>query len=320
APTGRIVLSASADPRSSPSDTLTARTRLVAPAALLEAIRLARKVIGAAYSGAGGAESNPQVGDDSLDSELEDALDRAQAWVNEASTGDTELARSSQVISLTIALIRGLVADEVLTDPQRLTALDDEDYRDWIRRHGAASEAVDGGFLQALYDMVVGYEEGNPERPRFSAGTALLLAMKFALEYKGAIFWKMRAGMGDVVFAPLYEALRRRGVDFEFFHRVDRLHLSADRTAVDAITIGRQARLARGVDRYEPLVSMRGLPCFPQTPAGPAAGWWGRHGGPAGGVPLVLLAGRRVPCASGGHRLRHRGAGSPTADDRYRLP
>jgi uncharacterized protein with NAD-binding domain and iron-sulfur cluster len=257
APTGRVVLTASSDPASSLANSLTAGTRLVAPAVLLEAIRLARQVIGAANDGAGGSGS---------DTELADALDRAQAWASDAIAAEPELRRSWQVISLTIALIRGLVADEVLTDPQRFTTLDDEDYRAWIRRHGAPPEAVDGGFLQALYDMVVGYEDGDASRPRFGAGSALLLAMKLALEYKGAIFWKMRAGMGDVVFAPLYETLRRRGVDFEFFHRLDRLHLSADRTAIEAITMGRQARLARGIDHYEPLVRVRGLPCFPHTP------------------------------------------------------
>ena len=36
----------------------------------------------------------------------------------------------------------------------------------------------------------------------------------------------MTAGMGDVVFAPLYHALRARGVEFRFFHRVDRLGLT----------------------------------------------------------------------------------------------
>ena len=34
--------------------------------------------------------------------------------------------------------------------------------------------------------------------------------------------------MGDVVFAPLYEALRRRGVSFRFFHRLEDLHLAPD--------------------------------------------------------------------------------------------
>ena len=59
----------------------------------------------------------------------------------------------------------------------------------------------------------------------------MFLTSKMFFEYRGAIFWKMAAGMGDVVFAPLYQALRRRGRRFEFFHRVDALHLSADRHA-----------------------------------------------------------------------------------------
>jgi uncharacterized protein with NAD-binding domain and iron-sulfur cluster len=32
--------------------------------------------------------------------------------------------------------------------------------------------------------------------------------------------YKMQAGMGDVVFTPLFEVLRRRGVRFRFFHAV----------------------------------------------------------------------------------------------------
>jgi uncharacterized protein with NAD-binding domain and iron-sulfur cluster len=250
-PAGRVVLTASAAPPAPPSDTLTAGAQLVLRAALLEATRLMYETIGGA---------------DHAGSDLAVALDRARTELADALAAEPELQRSWQVISLTIALVRGLAADRVLTDPRGLARLDDEDYLDWIRRHGAAPEAVDGGFLRSLYDMVIGYEDGDPARPRFGAGTAILLAMKLALEYKGAIFWKMQAGMGDVVFAPLYQALRQRGVDFEFLHRVDHLHLSADRTAIDAITVGRQARLSSGVERYEPLVRVRGLPCFPSAP------------------------------------------------------
>ena len=263
-PTGRVVLSASADPPPSLADALTSGTRLVAPGALLEVTRLARQLIRAAGDGADGGYAASV--DELVAPQLEEALDRAQAWLADAVAADPELKRSWQVVSLTIALVRGLVADEVLTDPKRLTQLDDEDYLDWLRRHGAAPEAVDGGFLRALYDLVIGYEDGDSTRPRFGAGSAILLAMKLALEYKGAIFWKMWAGMGDVVFAPLYQALRRRGVEFEFFHRVDRLHLSSDRTAIEAVTMGRQAGLSGGVERYEPLVRVGGLPCFPHAP------------------------------------------------------
>ena len=36
----------------------------------------------------------------------------------------------------------------------------------------------------------------------------------------------MKAGMGDVVFAPMYLALRNRGVKFRFFHRLDESSLT----------------------------------------------------------------------------------------------
>jgi uncharacterized protein with NAD-binding domain and iron-sulfur cluster len=76
----------------------------------------------------------------------------------------------------------------------------------------------------------------------------------------------MTAGMGDVVIAPLYQALRRRGVKFEFFHRLDALHLDPSRQSVATITMGRQAQLAEGLQHYEPLTRIRGLPVFPKLP------------------------------------------------------
>ena len=60
--------------------------------------------------------------------------------------------------------------------------------------------------------------------------------------------------------------LRRRGVRFEFFCRVDALHLDPQRQAIEAITVGRQVRLADGVDEYDPLVRVKDLPVFPKHP------------------------------------------------------
>ena len=80
-------------------------------------------------------------------------------------------------------------------------------------------------FVRGLYDLVFGYEQAIPNGLRSAAGVMIFLIGFVLFEYKGAIFWKMTAGMGDVVMAPLYQALRKRGVKFEFFHRVDALHL-----------------------------------------------------------------------------------------------
>jgi uncharacterized protein with NAD-binding domain and iron-sulfur cluster len=164
------------------------------------------------------------------------------------------------------ATLRGILADGLLADPRGFRAIDGEDYRAWIKRHGASAEAVDSTLVRGLYDLVFAHQDGEPDRTSFGAGWGVFLSGKTFFDYKGAIFWKMTAGMGDVVFAPLYEALRRRGVEFELFSRVDRLHLAPDRLTVDAVEVGVQAELRPGLLRYEPLVRVRGLPCFPAAP------------------------------------------------------
>jgi uncharacterized protein with NAD-binding domain and iron-sulfur cluster len=55
-------------------------------------------------------------------------------------------------------------------------------------------------------------------------------------------------------------------VRFAVLHRVDRLHVRADGGAIDAVSLGHQARLADGRAEYDPLVRVKGLPCFPSTP------------------------------------------------------
>jgi uncharacterized protein with NAD-binding domain and iron-sulfur cluster len=169
-------------------------------------------------------------------------------------------------LSLEAATARGIVSDGLLTDPRGFRAVNDEDFCAWILRHGAHPDVVDFPLVRGLYDMVFGYEDGDYDRPALAAGVALLLTGIALFQYKGAFFWKMTAGMGDVVIAPLYQALRRRGVEFQFFHRVDALHLDDRRQAVEAVIMGRQVRLAEGVDDYEPLTRIGGLPVFPDRP------------------------------------------------------
>jgi uncharacterized protein with NAD-binding domain and iron-sulfur cluster len=185
-----------------------------------------------------------------------------------AAESDESVRRAWHLVSVVAATLRGIVADGLLTDPRGFRAINDEDYGEWIARHGAAPEAVDSTLVRGLYDLVFAHQDADPERASFGAGWGVFLSGKTFFDYKGAIFWKMTAGMGDIVFAPLYQALRDRGVNFAFFHRVDHLHLSADADRIDAISIGVQAKLRDGLDRYDPLVRVKGLPCFPRSPLG----------------------------------------------------
>ncbi|BBX26509.1 FAD-dependent oxidoreductase [Mycolicibacterium alvei] len=197
---------------------------------------------------------------------LERAVDAVRMVIDYEDRPDHR--RSWLLISLVVAAVRGVIADNLITHPNGFRAINDEEFGDWVLRHGGHPDVLDSAFVRGLYDLVFGYERGDPQRPAVAAGVMVFLIGFVLFEYKGAIFWKMTAGMGEVVMAPLYQALRKRGVQFEFFHRVDSLHVDDRGVTVDAITLGRQVLLADGVDHYDPLVDVGGLAVFPSAPRG----------------------------------------------------
>jgi len=201
-----------------------------------------------------------------MSSVIVEHLDRLHREWADRIRRDQVARRLWQVAGLVLTCARGAARDGLLNDPDGFAAIDHLDFREWLASHGASPETLESPLVRGMYDLVFAYEGGDPKRPRFAAGLGLFLASKLFFEYRGSIFWKMRAGMGEVVFAPLYQALLRRGVRFEFFSRVDHLHLSADRRSIEAMTIARQAQLAAGAAAYDPLVDVGGLPCFPARP------------------------------------------------------
>jgi uncharacterized protein with NAD-binding domain and iron-sulfur cluster len=211
-----------------------------------------------------GALADPRPVDDNQLRPLTRALEAIRDTLDFERRADHRL--SWTLLSLVTATAYGMLSDGMITDPRGFRAANEEDYAEWVMRHGAHPDVLEFPVLRAMYNMVFGYEKGHLERPKVGAGIGMLLVGMLLFTYKGAIFWKMTAGMGDIVMAPLYEVLRRRGVQFEFFHRVDALHLDPRGQYVDAITMGRQVWLADGVDQYDPLIRIHGLPAFPNKP------------------------------------------------------
>jgi len=186
---------------------------------------------------------------------------------------DMELKRLWIVLDLLLAGIRGILSYGLLTDPRGFDAIDDFDSREWLRLNGASETALQSGFLSGIYDLVFGYEQGDRRQPSVGAGQGLRGALRMFFGYRGAFFWKMRAGMGDVVFAPFYEVLARRGVRFEFFHRLEHVKMAdpasladGEKGYVEALEFDVQAHL-RNPGHYQPLVDVKGLPCWPSEPA-----------------------------------------------------
>ncbi len=202
--------------------------------------------------------------------QLVDAIARAaQRQLHLLVSGDPALRRVWHVIDLILAILRGAIVHGLALDPRGFDAIDDHDWRAWLRLHGASPSSLDCGFMRGIYDLAFAYEGGDPERPSLSAAVALRGAMRMFFTYRGALFWRMSAGMGDIVFAPLYEVLRRRGVRFEFFHRLRNVKLGkpvdGQPPHVAELEIDVQARTKDGA-AYEPLVDVRGLPCWPSSP------------------------------------------------------
>jgi len=193
-------------------------------------------------------------------------LERARDALLPLVERDPARRRLFTLVDLVTSQLRGIAVDRLLADPRVLRAINEIEYRDLIAAHGASPLTLESPLVRGIYSLVFGHVEGDPTRAQFPAGTGLFLASKMFFDFKGALFWKMQGGMGDVVFAPLYQALRDRGVDFEFFHRVDQLHLSADRGEIAGVSVARQVALSSDRDRYEPLIDSGGIPCFARTP------------------------------------------------------
>ena len=132
------------------------------------------------------------------------------------------------------------------------------------RRHGASSAALDCAIVRGMYDLVFAFRDGDPEQPAFAAGLGLELATRMLYDYDGSLFWKMEAGMGEIVFAPLFQVLEERGVRFEFFHRIDEVRSDAGK--VTSIAMAKQAELRQEDRGYRPLGLHDGLPTWPATP------------------------------------------------------
>jgi uncharacterized protein with NAD-binding domain and iron-sulfur cluster len=194
--------------------------------------------------------------------------ERLEAFIGE----DDEIRCKWEAIDLTLAALVGMVRSGLISDPRGFDAIEEYECRDWLRLNGASERSLNSAYLRGIYDLGLAYLQGDPDRPRVSAAQALRGALRLFFSYRGALFWKMRAGMGDVVFAPFYEVLSKRGVTFKFFHRLTNVKLTDAETLapgetphVAALEFDVQAKVRDG-RHYRPLIDIKGARCWPARP------------------------------------------------------
>lgn len=189
------------------------------------------------------------------------------AWAATADVSDADDARRLRIFfDLSLAVLRGIIVDDIIANG--FDSIDHLEFKDWLRRHNARPESVDSAIVDSIYDGNFSFTGGDRTRPNFAAGVALHCFLRIFLDYKGALLYKMQAGMGDVVIAPLYQVLEKRGVRFKFFHRVDDLVYDRDTKLITAIEMTEQVAVKGG--EYRPLVTVPvddgEIACWPSEP------------------------------------------------------
>jgi uncharacterized protein with NAD-binding domain and iron-sulfur cluster len=154
---------------------------------------------------------------------------------------------------------------DIIEGGRTLDDLNGQDFRQWLKSCEVSDVSLGSAPIRALYDLTFAFRYGDASdlaNGSIAAGVSLRFVLEAALGYKDAPLWTMEGGTGDVIFTPLYQVLKARGVAFRFFHRVAAISPTPDKR-IGTITLVEQAHL---VGDYDPFVVVRNRDCWPSRP------------------------------------------------------
>lgn len=202
--------------------------------------------------------------------EIADALDSLRQWIAKLIAGilddNNTLRRLWIMFDLMLTNAIGGLRDGLLFDPDtHLDAVNKLDYKEWMRKHGGSEIMVESAIIRGLYDLIFAYSEGDWTSDGNTEAGTMFLSLMNTSRYRGSLIWKFNTATGEMVIAPLYEVLKKRGVKFAFFSRVDELTPSASGNWISEVKIGQQVRLKDGT--YNPLRTLdNGHVVWPNQP------------------------------------------------------
>jgi uncharacterized protein with NAD-binding domain and iron-sulfur cluster len=191
---------------------------------------------------------------------LQTLLNALLAQLKKAAPADDDVRHAYILCDIALALAFGILKDGVIW--WGFDCIDDQEWTEWMTANGCSCESLKSAIVRGCYDYVFGFLRGNRD---VAAGTGSRLLLKFIFAYKGSFFYVLRATMGELVFAPIYQVLCQRGVKFEFFTRIDSIELSADGRSIESIRTTRQATAK--FPPYDPLI------CIGDGEGGSLASW-----------------------------------------------
>lgn len=207
--------------------------------------------------------------------ELQTVLEHARTQLRDKSASAAAAPRDPREIvaeiALTIAI--GMLSDGVLW--QGFDCIDHQEWTDWMRSNGCSDPTLNSAIIRGCYDYVFGFfgshidQSGNIiSRRNVAAGTGTRILLKLLFTYRGSFFYLLKATMGELLFAPLYQVLTKRCVKFEFFTKVEHIGLSQDKASIESIDTTVQATTRSGKS-YDPLIWIGADGTIPSWPSHP---------------------------------------------------
>ena len=167
------------------------------------------------------------------------------------------------MVDIAVTVIKVILIDSLLE--KGFNSINHLDLRQWLENHGASSKTLNSTFLKTHYDLLMSYTNGDIKQPSIEAGTSLTGYLQFYFCFDDVVYFDQQGGLGDVIFAPVYQVLKTRGVNFKFFHKVEELSLNnKNPKLIEQIKVTKQLDVVK--EEYDPLINVKGLPSWPNEP------------------------------------------------------
>lgn len=172
--------------------------------------------------------------------------------------GDASRLTATTSLDLYWTLFKGVVSDGFWFDDADLDAVDGEDYRAWLERHGASPRTLASARLVSIGHLLFAYPKGDSSRPTTLSAASWLGWTLRSFVGRGEYFQFLSEGTGESAILPLYLFLKERGVEFELLHRLTEARSGVDaggRPIVSELVFEHQA-IPIDPAGYDPLITL----------------------------------------------------------------
>ncbi|GAA4829075.1 NAD(P)-binding protein [Algivirga pacifica] len=168
------------------------------------------------------------------------------------------IRRIAEIVQLGLACVKGVYSQvyNAEKDTYEWGNINGYDFIEWLKMNGASEEVCNSAIVRFLYKGTFANQfNGQPGTVAADVAVRMMLMIP---SYKGSFVWNLKGGTGGSFTAPLYMALKDRGVSFEFFHKLSEVSYT-EGSEIEQIIMDRQVDLKEGQTHYAPIVQQNGV-------------------------------------------------------------